>query len=138
MKVKHLIGTILLLSSLLFGSCVNIEPEVSHQVCNEYGWVYVKPHSFGFGETKATRSFNWERGDQVCIYSLRDGVITYKDTVTISNANGNTCKIKALVDVDATQYFATFPMNAIKSEVGEVLDDDNLRVQYNGTYYIAL
>lgn len=65
---------------------------------------------------------------------IGNGMITYKDTVTITNANGNTCKIKALVDVESTQYFATFPMNAVMCEVGERLDDESLRVVYNGTY----
>lgn len=119
MKQSLLLGIISLLISLL--SCSKIDSNLE--------WI-----EFGCSDTKAVKSFNWERGDNVCIYSLVDGVITYKYVSTISNANGNTCKIKALVDKNSTQYFATFPKNAVNCNVGEPLDDEKLNVIYNGKY----
>lgn len=68
MNLRHLIGTILVLSSILC-SCIKVDTDPM-EVRTNVGTVYVREHSFGFGETKATKSFNWERGDQVCIYSL--------------------------------------------------------------------
>lgn len=126
MRQRHFLGMILLLSSIIC-SCTKIGDENLIDG-------HLKYITFGFGETKAVKSFNWASGDKVCVYSLQDGIITYKDTVVITQPNGNTCKIKALVDVDATEYFATYPFNAVKSEVGEPLDDEALNVVYNGRY----
>lgn len=118
MKPKHLLGIILLLIST--ACCTKPDSNLE----------YI---TFGIGETKA-KSFNWSRGDKVCIYSLQDNVITYKYVTTITQPNGNTCKLKALVDKNATKYFATYPATAVNCEVGEPLDADALNVVYNGKY----
>lgn len=125
MKMNRLNGILLMILAVLFNSCT--EPVTPP----EQGLKYVE---FGVGGTRAGNNFFWDAGDQVCIYSLVDGEITYKDTVTISNPNGNGCKVRGLVDVNSTRYFFTYPMNGILDEVGDELNDEHFRMVYDGEY----
>lgn len=102
-------GILSLLISILFVACEKIAPgdkPLPEPIPDGLEWL-----ECNVVDTTGTKAlnFDWRKGDQIKVYSFVGNRITYADVTTITNAAGNTCKMKVLVDKNATGYFAVYP-----------------------------
>ena len=115
---------ILTLISLIFSACSNIEPE-SPYLLKTFGAETLT--------TKAQNQVTWVVGDSIRVYSLdTDKRIIHYDDALVTSIRGSVGKVTAEVAKDAASYYAVYPRDAVKSDLGEILaadekDDFNFR-----------
>lgn len=130
-------GILSLLTSILFVACEKPEPPIPEPIPDGLEWL-----ECNVVDTTGTKAlnFDWQKGDQIKVYSFVGNRITYADVTTITNAAGNTCKMKVLVDKNATGYLAVYPADGCvwppygTATFGAPLSVGDYNINWNGHY----